>query len=77
MINKFEKMEGQNIPDNFDYGRLGSLSNESREKLEKIRPNSLGQAARISGVRNGDLTILMLHLEKFSKNSKSVSHETL
>jgi tRNA uridine 5-carboxymethylaminomethyl modification enzyme len=68
LVNKLNRMENRSIPDNFDYTAIPSLSAESREKLVKIRPKSLGQATRIPGVRHGDITILMIYLEKYSRN---------
>lgn len=62
-IEKFLRNEETLIPKNFDYSKIKSLSSESREKLERIRPNSLGQASRISGIRQSDLSILLVHLK--------------
>ncbi len=61
-IEKMRKMENAKIPENFDYASITSLSNESRQKLEKIRPQTLGQASRISGIRNSDVMLLMVYL---------------
>jgi tRNA uridine 5-carboxymethylaminomethyl modification enzyme len=62
-IQKFLENENILIPKNFDYSKIKALSMESREKLEKIRPASLGQASRISGIRVTDLSILLVHLK--------------
>ncbi len=62
-IEKFLHNEETLIPKTFDYLKIKSLSSESREKLERIRPNSLGQASRISGIRQSDLSILLVHLK--------------
>ena len=51
------------IPLAFDYGAIPSLSAESRTKLEKVRPITLGQAARISGIRTSDIMLLMVYLK--------------
>jgi len=67
-ISRFEKLESLEISADFDYDALGGLSTESREKLKKIRPLSVGQATRISGVRNGDIAILILHVDKGGRN---------
>ncbi|UKJ07809.1 tRNA uridine-5-carboxymethylaminomethyl(34) synthesis enzyme MnmG [Solitalea lacus] len=64
MVSKLQKMEDQNINPNFDYDTLISLSKESREKLKKIKPRTLGQASRISGVSPADISVLMIHLSK-------------
>jgi tRNA uridine 5-carboxymethylaminomethyl modification enzyme len=58
------KMEAVEIPDDVDYAAVRALSHEGREKLAKIRPRSLGQAARIPGLRPGDVQVLLIHLEQ-------------
>jgi len=63
-IRRFEKMEKMKIPEGFDYNRVEGISHESREKLKSIRPVSLGQASRISGVRNSDIAVLMVLLNR-------------
>jgi tRNA uridine 5-carboxymethylaminomethyl modification enzyme len=50
------------IPEDFDYGCVEGISTEGRQKLAHIRPLSLGQASRISGVRNSDIAVLMVAL---------------
>lgn len=64
IVEKMKKMEDKEINPNFDYNTLTSLSKESREKLIKIKPRTLGQASRISGVKPSDITILMVHMSK-------------
>ena len=61
-ISRFKKMEHVKIPGYIDYSRINGLSNEAREKFAHVQPQSIGQAARISGVRNSDVTVLMLHV---------------
>ncbi len=61
-IHRFEKMEEMKIPDTFNYDVLEGISAEGREKLKAIKPISLGQASRISGVRNSDIAVLMVVL---------------
>ena len=61
-IAKMHRMENARIPPDFDYGAIPSLSAESRAKLEKVRPLTLGQAGRISGIRNSDIMLLMVYL---------------
>ncbi len=63
-VEKLHRMENTKIPVNFDYGSIPSLSAESRLKLEKIRPLTLGQANRISGIRNSDIMLLMVYLKR-------------
>ncbi|HQU71336.1 MAG: tRNA uridine-5-carboxymethylaminomethyl(34) synthesis enzyme MnmG [Calditrichaeota bacterium] len=77
LVDKFKEMEKTVIPDNLDYQNIASMSAESREKLTQIRPRNLGQAARISGVRQSDVTILMVYIEKGRRSGKGdVSRET-
>jgi tRNA uridine 5-carboxymethylaminomethyl modification enzyme len=57
-------LEESRIPDHFNYNKLVSLSAEGKEKLNKIKPKSIGQASRISGVSPSDVSILMVHLRK-------------
>jgi len=63
-IEKFEKMEHNKIPENIDFMKINSIAYEARERLKKIKPVSLGQAARISGVNHTDITALMIFLKK-------------
>jgi len=62
-VEHLKRMEGCRIPPNFDYYAVGGLSNETKDKLSKIKPISLGQAARISGIRPADISILMVWLK--------------
>lgn len=61
---KLLRFEGIRLKDDFDYGKLQSLSAEARQKLTKIRPQSIGQASRISGVSPSDISVLLVHLGK-------------
>lgn len=61
-VEKMHRMENFRIPSDFDYGAIPSLSSESRLKLEAVRPATLGQASRISGIRNSDIMLLMVYL---------------
>jgi tRNA uridine 5-carboxymethylaminomethyl modification enzyme len=61
-VEKFRRLEGKVIPDKFNYDRLKHLRNEAREKLKRIRPSSIGQAARIAGVTPADIQLLLVHL---------------
>ena len=58
----FLENEDKRIPDNFDYDTLNSLSTEARIKLKQIRPKSIGQASRISGVSATDISIISIYL---------------
>ncbi|MEE0133077.1 MAG: tRNA uridine-5-carboxymethylaminomethyl(34) synthesis enzyme MnmG [Treponema sp.] len=62
-VEKMHRMEHARIPQDFDYGAIPSLSAESRQKLERVRPTTLGQASRISGIRNSDIMLLMVYLK--------------
>jgi tRNA uridine 5-carboxymethylaminomethyl modification enzyme len=64
IVNKMQKMEDKSINPDFDYSKLLSLSKEAREKLLKIKPRTLGQASRISGVSPSDISVLMVHITK-------------
>jgi tRNA uridine 5-carboxymethylaminomethyl modification enzyme len=66
-IEKARKLEDRRIPQDFDYAFVHGLSNEAREKLSRLRPISLGQAARITGVRTSDLSVLMIYLKTAGK----------
>jgi len=62
LVAKMGQLEDLMIPDNFSYDKLVSLSNEARQKFTKIRPRTLGQASRISGVNPSDVQILMIFM---------------
>ncbi|MBA4541931.1 MULTISPECIES: tRNA uridine-5-carboxymethylaminomethyl(34) synthesis enzyme MnmG [Thermoactinomyces] len=66
-VEKMRRMEEKRIPDWVDYGKIAGISSEAREKLEQVRPISLGQASRISGVNPADISILMVHIEQNGK----------
>ena len=61
---RVESLEDYRIPVNFDYGTVKALSTEAREKLGKIRPQTIGQASRISGVSPADVSVIMIYLGK-------------
>ncbi len=61
-VQKFRRLESKIIPEKFNYSRIRHLRFEAREKLERVRPASLGQASRIAGVTPADLQLLMVHL---------------
>lgn len=63
-IEKFEKMENVPIPEKIDYYSMKSISAEGREKLNKVKPRSIGQAARIPGVTNADIAALLVYLKR-------------
>ncbi|MBT8235098.1 MAG: tRNA uridine-5-carboxymethylaminomethyl(34) synthesis enzyme MnmG [Bacteroidia bacterium] len=59
---KLQRLEGIKIPDNFDYDKLKSLSTEARQKLSTIRPATISQASRISGVSPSDISVLLVYM---------------
>jgi tRNA uridine 5-carboxymethylaminomethyl modification enzyme len=63
-VERVKHLEGTKIPDGFDYQAIPGLSNEVKEKLSKIRPISLGQASRISGITPAAISILQIYLRK-------------
>src|SRR6056297_3150174 len=69
-IEQFKKMEDKLIPKDIDYDQLENLRLEAREKLDKIRPRSLGQASRISGVSPADISVLMIYIEQQEREKK-------
>lgn len=62
LVDKMSDLENMKIPDNFDYSKLSALSNEAMQKLKRIRPATLGQASRVSGVNPSDVQILMVYM---------------
>ncbi len=62
LVKKMSLLEDLTIPDNFDYNKINSLSNEALQKFKKIKPRTLGQASRISGVNPSDVQILMVYM---------------
>ena len=56
------QMEELEIPGSFDYGKVQAISAEAREKLNRIKPRTLGQASRISGINPSDVQILMVYM---------------
>jgi tRNA uridine 5-carboxymethylaminomethyl modification enzyme len=63
-VQRFEHNESQRIPEGFDFNSVKSLSAEGKEKLLRVRPTSLGQASRISGVTPSDVSVLMVYLKE-------------
>ena len=62
MVNKLQRLENLNIPTEFDYMKLKTISIEGRQKLTKIRPQTIGMASRISGVSVSDISVLMVYI---------------
>jgi len=72
-IEKFKGLEGKQIPASFDYAAVPSLRSEARQKLTKLRPATLGQASRISGVSPADISILTVWLKRTGSGDSSPS----
>jgi len=62
LVHRMSQLEDLQIPDSFDYKRINALGNEAREKLNRIKPRTLGQASRISGINPSDVQILMVYM---------------
>jgi tRNA uridine 5-carboxymethylaminomethyl modification enzyme len=75
-IEKFKKLEYMVVPEGFDYTELKGFKREAKEKLIKIKPRSIGQASRISGVSPGDIAVLMVYLKQFITKSGVFSQDT-
>jgi tRNA uridine 5-carboxymethylaminomethyl modification enzyme len=63
-VERLRRLEEKALPDDLDYAAIPQLRHEAREKLERIRPGSLGQAGRISGINPADLATLLVHLKR-------------
>jgi tRNA uridine 5-carboxymethylaminomethyl modification enzyme len=64
IVEKFRKMENVRLPENIDYSQISGISHEVCEKLIRIKPRSLGQASRISGITPAAITLLSFYLKK-------------
>jgi len=74
-VEQFRKMEEKKIPEELDYDQLDNRRLEAREKLNKIKPLSIGQASRISGVSPADISALMIYLEQYNRKNKDDQNE--
>lgn len=75
-VARFKTLEDKGIPDGFDYAAVHSLRTEARQKLSKIRPTTIGQASRISGVSPSDIGILMVWLKRGSSARVNLEEKT-
>jgi tRNA uridine 5-carboxymethylaminomethyl modification enzyme len=75
-ISRNEHYENLKLPQDFDYGALRGLSVEARQKLARHRPETLGQASRISGVTPAAISVLLVYLKRASRATRSATHAT-
>jgi len=68
-VEKFKKMENKKIPENVDYLNMKGISLEARQKLDKFKPISIGQASRISGISPADISVLLINLEQLKNKN--------
>lgn len=66
-VEKFKKLETKILPENIDYETISGISLEGRQKLNKFKPHSIGQASRISGVSPADISVLLVYLQQLNK----------
>ncbi|MCD3291351.1 tRNA uridine-5-carboxymethylaminomethyl(34) synthesis enzyme MnmG, partial [Clostridium botulinum C/D] len=70
-VDQFKKLENRLIPKEFDYTEVKGLRKEAIQKLDKIKPVSIGQASRISGVSPADISVLLIVLEQYNRNNSN------
>lgn len=68
-VEKFKKLENKLLPEDMDYLHLQGISLEARQKLDKFKPVSIGQASRISGISPADISVLLIHLEQIKRKN--------
>ena len=68
-VEKFKKLEQKLLPESIEYKNIKGLRLEARQKLDKIKPNSIGQASRISGVSPADISVLLIYLEQLKREN--------
>ncbi|HEX9059849.1 MAG TPA: FAD-dependent oxidoreductase, partial [Clostridia bacterium] len=66
-VDQYKRLEGKKLPKNIDYENIHGLRIEARQKLSKLRPDSIGQASRISGVSPADISVLLVYLEQIRR----------
>ena len=70
-VERMEKLEEKLLPEDINYDEVSSLRDEAREKLNAIRPISIGQASRISGVSPADISVLLVYLEQYRRQEEN------
>ncbi len=68
-VEQFKKLEGRKLPNDIDYSAIKNLRLEAKQKLSKIKPDSIGQASRITGVSPADITALLIYLEQINRTA--------
>ena len=68
-VEKFKKLESKKLSEDIDYEKINGISLEARQKLNKFKPTSIGQASRISGVSPADISVLLIY-DQMNKNKK-------
>ncbi|NMB07392.1 MAG: tRNA uridine-5-carboxymethylaminomethyl(34) synthesis enzyme MnmG [Tissierellia bacterium] len=71
-IEQFKKLEAKKLDENQDYNEIKGLSNEAKQKLNQIKPDSVGQASRVSGVSPADINVILIYLEQKRRKKKGV-----
>ena len=69
-VEKFKKLEEKILPEDIDYEKIKGISLEGRQKLNKLKPHSIGQASRISGVSPADVSVLLIYLQQLKEKTK-------
>lgn len=74
-VEQYKKLEGRKLPMGIDYTAIQGLRLEARQKLTQIRPDSIGQASRITGVSPADISVLLIYLEQMNRSSNQKSNQ--
>ncbi len=74
-VEQFEKLENRRIPGDINYDDVESLRLEARQKLKDLRPSSIGQASRMSGVTPADVAVLLIYLEKTGRKNENINEQ--
>ena len=69
-VDNFKKLENKKLPQEIDYNTVNGISLEARQKLNKFKPESIGQASRISGISPADIGVLLVFMEQYNRNKK-------